>query len=290
MQWPLLGAADIPADDIDRLFAAADRFRSAAPEPPRHQGRVLATVFLEPSLRTRIGFQVAAARLGVAIVEVDARRSSPISSAESVSDTLRSLASWVDVIVARTGTDLEPDVTVSGRVRYINGGSRGTAEEHPTQALIDLYALRRLATQPVRRVLFVGDPTMRSARSLLCLLRSQPVDISVVTTDELATHVPEEGARVSDLRSACRDVDAVYVTGMRHESIPLTERSPLLLDVDDLACLPPHALVLSPMPVIDEIAAGARGDRRVRFFEQNDLGLSVRQALLDEALTEGKER
>jgi aspartate carbamoyltransferase catalytic subunit len=239
-------------------------------------------VFFEESLRTRVGFASAAARLDWSVVVVDGLRLGATSMAESWEDTLRTLSGLVDVVITRPGMPLERStVETHSRIPIINGGDRGSTAEHPSQALIDAFAIERLKG-PIESltVAVVGDLRMRAARSLLRLLeRRRPAALVAITDDDfLGPHAVNV-----ERREPWRldDVDVLYVVGMPHESLPLERRERLLVGEDALASLPADAVVLSPLPVIDEIAPAARHDRRIRIFDQSDWSVPVRVAILE---------
>lgn len=271
---------DLTDREADAILRRAAELLDGAPAatPTR---RVLATAFFEESLRTRVGFATAAARLGWAAVPVDARREGALSSAESWVDTLRTLAGLVDVVVARPALPMNrATVSEITRAAVINGGDRGPLAEHPSQALIDLFAIERLCgPAQALRVALCGDLRMRAARSLRKLLARRGARLLAVTDDELAA------ADAADLERRepwqLDDVDVLYVVGIPHGALPLDRRDRLLVGIDAMRSLHPEAVVLSPMPVIDEITAAARRDDRVRFFEANDWSVPVRMAVLE---------
>ena len=255
------------------------------------RSRVLSMLFFEPSLRTRVGYFAAAARLGWRTIEVSALRHSPMSAMESLADTIRSVSGYSDVIVMRPGRPLA-DGGLAGvsSCPVINGGDVGPRAEHPSQALIDVFAMERIVGPIAEtRLAIVGDPRMRAVRSLLALLaRRPPVSIRFIADPE---HLADTGIPVA-LTSRCEsrswdtigDVDVVYVAGIPHEALPLERRELLLANGPRVDALPARCVLLSPMPVIDEMDDVARQDSRNRMFEQSDLGLYVRMALLEFAV------
>ena len=290
VQWPLLRVDDLKREDIEVLLAFAEGFRTGA-SPPRAVDATVGLLFFEPSLRTRVGFAAAAHRLGARPIDILARRAGPDTSPESLDDALRVLAGYVDVVVARPGVPFERDRVQALCPRpLISAGDAGRLAEHPTQAMIDLFAMRALAgrTGPWS-VAICGDPRMRSARSLLHLLHLTG-DAATITLVTDPAYIEDDSTLLDWTCSWSApgaapwgSFDVVYVTGMAHASLPLDARSELIVDRRTLDELPPHALVLSPMPVIDEVAYDARSDPRVRFHDQSDLGLFVRMAVLSSA-------
>ena len=261
-----------------------EHVRCAAP------GRLVGLIFLEPSLRTRVGFSAAAARLGWQTVEVMERRHGEISWKESWFDTLRTVAGYTDVIVARPGRALElKDALVAEPCSLINGGDVGPMSEHPSQALIDVFSLEQLVG-PMGEVglAIVGDPRMRVVRSLLAVLaRRPPKRLRLVVDPEHLgeTTLPEvlEGRTEVCTWEELEDVDAVYLAGMPHGSLPQKRRESLFATPERVDRLPPACILLSPGPVIDEMHEEVQGCARDRRFDQSDMGLYVRMAILEHA-------
>jgi aspartate carbamoyltransferase catalytic subunit len=163
----------------------------------------------------------------------------------------------------------------------VNAGGRGAEAEHPTQALIDLFAIETLAG-PIDSltVALCGDLRMRAARSLLRLFTVRtPRRVIGITSEMLLGDAPLSIERRHPWDIA--DVDVLYVVGIPHEALPLNERESIIIGPRALAVLPSNATILSPMPVIDEISSEVRSDKRIRMFEQNDLSGFVRAAILE---------
>lgn len=277
----LFSVGDLTAHDVDAILTQAALFeRSGPPDREASTGHLLGLMFTEPSLRTRVGFASAAARLGWQSVDVFQARSSDRSMPESIHDTLRTLAGFVDVVVARTD---QPAALLASAavVPIVNGGDGGPSPEHPSQALVDVFAMEQ-ELGPVRdlRIAVCGDLRMRAVRSLLRLLTlREAAHVSVISVPELADTAEASGLEQRTL-SEIDDVDVLYVAGIPHRAIPEDTRDELRVTPAALQCLPADSIVLSPMPVIDEIDADARHDPRVRMFAQSDRGVFVRMSLL----------
>ena len=280
----ILGIDDLPDAEIDAVLTRAGELADGA-EPASFRGSLGLAMF-ETSLRTRAGFAAAAQRLGLGVIEVDARRESDVSMPESLADTVRVLSGYVDALVVRAPASAASlNAAVRPDVPWLNAGDAGAEAEHPSQALIDVFAMERLSA-PVAglHVAMVGDLRMRSARSLLALLaRRRPRRLSLVTDASLEEGftLPPALDAVSDRDGDLRDVDVVVAVGIPHATATEPVRSALRIDAAMLAAMPERAIVLSPMPIIDEIATSARRDHRMRYFAQSDLGLYVRMALLE---------
>lgn len=245
-----------------------------------------AMVFLESSLRTRTGFAVASARLGGDVVDVStARWQTGMTEGESFSDTLRTITGIVDVAVVRCPFALDRSlIETSAASPIVNAGD---ASAHPTQALIDLAAIRAEAG-PIDhlKIAVVGDLTMRATRSLLHgLRRYRPARLVLVAPPSRRDpEPPMPGAEWLEGLEEVSQVDVLYLGGLPEgdgsRRLEADERSHFRLDGSVLDRLGSNACVLSPMPVIDEIATEVRTDPRIRMYAQSDRGVFVRMAVL----------
>jgi len=284
--------ADLGDDEVRGIMDDARRLEKAPPSDGWVAGPrpLVGLLFLTPSLRTRVGFASAAVRLGGAYVDaLEARFTPDMSAPESFDDQLRTLSGMVDLVVARVPFALGPVAQESSTVPVVNGGD-GPAGEHPTQALIDLYSIEReLGPVEGLRIAIVGDLTMRAVRSLLGLLdRRPPLELRLIGPEGRRAHGVElDSLTMRTVVSSTLDVDAidvVYVAGLPQgvgpDALDEAARGRYAIDGDVLAALPQHALVVSPMPVIDEVTVEARRDPRVVFHRQSDRGVFVRMALV----------
>jgi aspartate carbamoyltransferase catalytic subunit len=284
---------DLDDSTVDAVLDRADAHLHGASRRLPSGSAVLGLLFLQASLRTRVGFAAAAARLGMQSLTVEAARSGPLSMPESWAHTLRTLSGYSDLVVARIPEPLAVSALPGGLIApVLSGGDGGTEAEHPSQALIDLFAMsRHLSDLGRMRLAIVGDLRMRAVRSLLRLLaRRLPGRVSLVTDEHLMDgfRLPEELAAITDSRRLAdlEDVDVIYVAGIPHGALDEDGRTALRVTTDVMARLPPNAVVLSPLPVIDEVEAAVFADARMRAFQQSDLGLYVRMALLEHLLAD----
>jgi aspartate carbamoyltransferase catalytic subunit len=298
----IVGVGDLGTEEIRHILSRATSLRAGAAShltrPP-----LLGLLFLEASLRTRVGFAAAAARLGGQSIDIAERRGNAVAMPEGWADTLRVVSGNVDLIVARPGRPLDASQLCPLLVSsFLNGGDAGRCGEHPSQALIDLYAIEQ-ARGPVSEltVAICGDLRMRAVRSLVRLFaRFPPRRLVAISDPRLAdsdhgSDSSDDGSDSSDghaeLDAEHRapwdvdDVDVLYVAGIPHGALDEPGRARLRVDRQALAALRPDAVVLSPMPVIDEIATTARSDPRIRMFQQSDDALFVRMALIEALLS-----
>lgn len=246
-------------------------------------------MFLSPSTRTRLGFEVAAIRLGGTSVGISERRTTgPGLPAESLEDTVRICSGMSDIVVVRAddSESLQAEVD-DARCPVVNGGD---AFEHPTQALIDRYAIEQLVG-PLGdlHIGISGDLTMRSTTSLLSLLgASPPRRLSLFAAPGRAPRTPLPPALAGRTEQPALpnfgELDVLLLPGLP----PGQGDSRLDDDIREQWGFSPQtaghlaagAIVLSPGPVIDEIHPDCRGDCRVRVFDEADLSLFVRMGVL----------
>lgn len=293
----LLSMSDLDEAGVTRLLDTAEHLASvtdrAIKKVPTLRGRTVCNLFFEDSTRTRISFELAAKRLSADVINFSAKGSS-VSKGESLKDTAQTLeAMGVDAIVVRhwaSGAPARLAEWVDASV--INAGD-GT-HEHPTQALLDLYTIRRrFGTLAGLRVAIVGDIVhSRVARSDVLGLHTMGAHVTLIAPPTLLpSRVDAWGAAVSyELDPVLDKQDVVIVLRMQRERqvaglLPsLREYSRLYgLDAERLALLPPEAIVLHPGPMnrgVEISADVADAAQRSLMTDQVANGISVRMALL----------
>jgi aspartate carbamoyltransferase catalytic subunit len=259
---------------------------------PTLRGRTVVNLFFEDSTRTRISFELAAKRLSTDVITFSAKGSS-VSKGESLKDTAWTLqAMGADAVVCRhssSGAPQELSAWVDGHV--INAGD-GT-HEHPTQALLDAYTLRRhLGALEGRRIVVVGDVLhSRVARSNVLLLSTLGAEVTLVAPPTLVpVGIEAWPCEVSyDLDSTLPKSDAVMMLRVQRERMNAaffpTEREYSRrygLDGDRMAKMPEHAIVMHPGPMVRgmEITAEVADSERCTVVEQVANGVSIRMAVL----------
>lgn len=286
----LLAVNDLDGAAIDGIMADAERLIGA--QAPCGATRFsIALVFLEPSLRTRVGFAEAARRLGGHAHDVQALRyRAEMSVPESLQDTLDILGATVDAIVVRT---CEPLIAAARTLRgvspLINAGDGDG--NHPTQALIDLFAIRKhLGIARPLTIGLCGDLTMRAPRSLLGILAWQPACriVAIGPRSRIPATGWPDGVEFRDTLLDCRGLDVLYMAGLPPGSgntlLGADVRHRFALTLDTISTLQDGSIVLSPMPIVDEVAAAVRSDPRIKFIEQARDGIAVRMAILRHVL------
>jgi len=294
----LLSSADLSRADALQVLDTAEELRTLANRPikklPTLRGRTVVNLFFEDSTRTRISFEAAAKRLSADVINFSAKGSS-VSKGESLKDTALTLeAMGADAVVIRHGSSGAPHrLATSGWVRssVVNAGD-GT-HEHPTQALLDAFTLRRhLGDLDGRRVTIVGDVLhSRVARSNAWLLSTLGADVTLVAPPTLLPVGVENWPVQSsyDLDSALDKCDAVMMLRVQRERMnaaffPSAREYSRRYGLDGrrFARLPEHAIVMHPGPMNRgmEIAADVADSARSVIVEQVTNGVAVRMAVL----------
>lgn len=303
----ILAAQQFNTDQIEGIFHSADYFRDQSLDNKQrieltlnYAGHQLCSLFYEPSTRTRISFEKAAANFGMGIVSTEnASEFSSAAKGESLEDTIKVINEYgFDIIVLR-----HPETGAAARAAavsdtpLINAGD-GTGE-HPTQALLDAYTIyRNFGRLDHLKVTMGGDlANGRTVRSLAQLLSHYPGnDITFVSTPELQIgediklKLRESGTgyqETTDIYESLRQSNVVYWTRMQKErsaQAAATLKDAFIIDSVALEVLPKNAIIMHPLPRIKEIASTVDQDPRAKYFQQAGNGLFIRMALIDRIL------
>jgi len=259
------------------------------------RGKILATLFFEPSTRTRLSFEAAMQRLGGGVISMGSVESSSVAKGETLTDTAQTVAQYADVIVIRhprMGSAKEVADAVS--IPVINAGDG--AGQHPTQALLDLYTIRKeLGTLKNLKIALVGDlKNGRTVHALVEVLSHFGVRFYFVSPDllrmpeEVAVRMKEKGCEVietDDLVMAASKSDLVYMTRIQKERFAdLSEyekvKGSYIIDREFLDRLKKKITILHPLPRVDEIHPEVDSYPGAAYFRQMRNGVFVRMALL----------
>ena len=290
--------ADLTRDEISALLDQARRFESAVASGERLRlldGKILATLFYEPSTRTRLSFESAMLRLGGGVISVaEAKTSSSAAKGETLFDTGKMIEGYAHIAVIRhpeKGSAAE--LARGADIPIINGGD-GTGE-HPTQALLDLYTvMREKGTLDGLHVALVGDlKNGRTVHSLSQALARWDVSLTFVAPE--AVKMPAEVMKklqanievqeTSDLTSALRKADVAYITRIQKERFADTAeyeklKGAYVVNRKLIEAAKPGITILHPLPRVDEIATGADDMPNAAYFRQAKNGVYLRMALL----------
>jgi aspartate carbamoyltransferase catalytic subunit len=289
---------DLPT--LTRLFEVAEEMERVVARGGMtdYQNRIMATLFYEPSTRTRFSFETAMHRLGGHVISTEnAAEFSSVAKGETLEDTIRILNGYADVIVIRhKEVGSAKRAAAVSRVPVINAGDG--AGQHPTQALLDLYTIRKeIGAIDGLRIAMVGDLAQgRTVRSLAYLLsKFQDVKIYFVAPlllkmkEDILEHLKERNVWWTEetaLDKVLPEVDVVYQTRVQKERFGdrLADyeqcRGVYIISTESLRLMKQKAIILHPLPRLEEITMEVDADPRAAYFRQAQNGLYVRMALL----------
>lgn len=278
-------------DLADRMVENRDAFGSVC------KGKILGTLFYEPSTRTRLSFESAMLRLGGTVLGFSDASTSSVSKGESIADTIRVLDTYADIVVMRHPKEGAPMLAAEySRVPVVNGGDGG--HQHPTQTLTDLLTIRRLiGSLDNLTVAFCGDLKFgRTVHSLVSTLARYNANKFVfISPAELKfpEHLKEtllekhdiEIVETDSLEEVINQVDILYMTRIQkerffNEADYMRLKDSYILTRSKLADAKPSMLVMHPLPRVNEIAYDVDDDQRAAYFKQAELGIYARMALM----------
>ncbi|HIZ07879.1 MAG TPA: aspartate carbamoyltransferase [Candidatus Eubacterium avistercoris] len=294
----LMSPLDFSVEELDKLLELAVDIE-AHPDKYAHacEGKKLATLFYEPSTRTRLSFEAAMLNLGGQVLGFASSDSSSAAKGESVSDTIRVISCYADICAMRHPKEGAPLVaSQKSGIPVINAGDGG--HQHPTQTLTDLLTIRRLKGR-------LGDLTIglcgdlkfgRTVHSLIrALVRYNNVKFILISPEELRVpsyireDVLEKGnieyKEVERLEDALPFLDILYMTRVQKERFFNEEdyirmKDFYILNKAKMALAPQDMLVLHPLPRVNEISTEVDEDPRAVYFKQAQYGVYVRMALI----------
>jgi aspartate carbamoyltransferase catalytic subunit len=286
---------------IHEIFQVADQMEKILERGGTldYQNKIMASLFYAPSTRTRFSFESAMYRLGGKVITTEqAHMFSSVIGGETLEDTIRVVSNFADVIVLRhTEIGAAKRASLVSKVPIINAGD-GKGGQHPTQALLDLYTIyKELGYIDGLKVAFVGDLEQgRTVRSLAYLLgKFERVMLYFIAPDflQIKEDIQDYLTRhnvwftlENDLNKVISEVDVVYVTRIEKErfgdKIELYEKTikNYFIDKDVLQKLKQKAIIMHPLPRLNEISIEVDDDPRAVYFKQTRNGLLVRMALL----------
>jgi aspartate carbamoyltransferase catalytic subunit len=258
------------------------------------KGKILATLFFEPSTRTRLSFESAMLKLGGSIIGFAEAEIASVKKGENLADTVRVVENYADVIALRHPLDGAAKLAAEfSKVPIINAGSG--AEEHPTQALLDLYTIQKEKGKiDGLKIALVGDLRYgRTVHSLAYALSLYNVELHLISPESLRmrrevlrtiqnkTPVTEE----ANLEKVIPQIDVLYVTRIQKERFPdpaeyAKVKGVYKIDLKTLSNAKKDLIILHPLPRVDEIAAEVDNTSQARYFQQVWNGVVIRMALL----------
>lgn len=294
----LISPLDLSVEELDQLLDLAQDIE-ANPKKYAHacDGKKLATLFYEPSTRTRLSHEAAMLNLGGRVMGFSSADSSSASKGESVSDTIRVISCYADICAMRHPKEGAPIVASQySTIPIINAGDGG--HQHPTQTLTDLLTIRNLKGRLNNMTIgLCGDLKFgRTVHSLInALVRYEGIRFVLISPEELRLpeyirqdvldrqQIPYE--EVVRLEDALPKLDILYMTRVQKERFFNEEdyvrmKDFYVLDQEKLALAPEDMYVLHPLPRVNEIAVEVDDDPRAAYFRQVQYGVYVRMALI----------
>jgi aspartate carbamoyltransferase catalytic subunit len=297
----LIEPDNLSLEELDQIFDLAGRIENEACLRDACRGKVLATLFFEPSTRTRLSFEAAMLRLGGACLGFAEPEASSVSKGESLADTVRTVSCYADIIVMRNPK--EGAALLASRystVPVINAGDGG--HHHPTQTLADLLTIKRLrGTIGNITVGFCGDLKFgRTVHSLAKALSRYPsirmvfisppeLKVPSYITSGALTKAGVEYLETDQLDKVMGDLDVLYMTRVQRERFCNEEdyirlKDSYILNHEKMKLARESLIVLHPLPRVNEIAPEVDADPRAAYFKQTKYGMYVRMALLSSIL------
>ena len=292
----VISIQDFERQSLEQIFDVTDRIMSMNQDERRTlcAGKSLGYLFFEPSTRTRLSFEAAMASVGGTSFGIADTTSSSSQKGESLADMIRIMAIYSDVMVLRHPLDGSSRFAAEiSKKPVINGGS-GT-EEHPTQAIQDLYTIRKEHGKiDGLRIGIVGDLKYgRTVYSLLHALGNYDVKIYLISPESLRIRSDSvyeirkkmELTELTNLNECVDALDVIYVTRVQRERFPDVEeylkvRGSYVIGTDMLKKMKQGAIIMHPLPRLDEISTQVDASPAARYFEQAKYGMDTRAALL----------
>jgi len=285
----VISIRDFGREEIEQVLARAAEIK---PDPTLLRGRIMASLFFEPSTRTQLSFAAAMERLGGEVIGFAGTEATSVQKGESLHDTIKMVERYADIIVIRHPLEGSAKFAADvAEVPVINAGDG--ANQHPSQTLVDLFTMKKFCGRiDGLHIGLVGDLKYgRTVHSLAAALTNfDNVRLRLIAPpllrmppkilEEIAPQVELEEQEKLDLKN----LDVVYMTRIQQERFPDIEefekvKGAYILDRKACEQLKPEAIILHPLPRVAEIAPEVDALPQARYFEQAASGLPVRMAL-----------
>ena len=298
----IISVRDLDKQKLELIFDATNKIIDMGHDKRREiaRGKTLGYLFFEPSTRTRLSFESAMALLGGTSVGIADGTSSSIHKGETLGDTIKVISGYCDVLVLRHSLDGSSRfATEISDKPVINAGS-GT-EEHPTQTIQDLFTIKKEKKKiDGLKIGIAGDLKYgRTVYSLLYGLRNYDVDLHLISPESLRIRSDStydiknelSYTESSNIDEYIEDLDVLYVTRIQKERFPDEEeyakvKGSYVIGSDMVKKMKDDAIILHPLPRIDEISADVDNTKHAKYFEQVEYGKYTRAALLGLILNE----
>ncbi len=301
----LIEPEDLTLEEIEHLVATGmDIFNNPSNYSEVCKDKILASLFFEPSTRTKFSFDSAMMRLGGNVIGFADAETSSTKKGESLADTIRVMGYYSDIIVMRHPKEGAPKLASQySSIPVINGGDGG--HQHPTQTLTDLITIKRFKGEIGKHsVAFCGDLKYgRTVHSLIrTLARFGTKEFILVSPEELKLPeslkrqlVEKYGVELTEvlyLEEVIDKIDILYMTRIQkerffNEADYLKLKDSFMLNRDKLKEAKPDMIIMHPLPRVNEIAYDVDDDSRAVYFEQSEMGVYIRMALITKLLEVG---
>ena len=295
-QNDIISIRDFSKDNLEEIYSKTNEIMEMKAEERREiaRGKTLGYLFFEPSTRTRLSFQSAMALLGGTSFGIADATSSSVQKGESLADTVRIMSGYTDAIVLRHSLDGSSKFAAEVSSKPIINAGSGT-EEHPTQAIQDLYTIKKeLGKIDGKNIGIVGDLKYgRTVYSLLYGLSNYDVNVHLISPESLkirsdSTYNLKENLSYTEsenLDEYIEDLDVLYVTRIQKERFPDEEeyvkvKGSYVIGQDVVNKMKDDAILLHPLPRLDEISPDVDSSKQAKYFQQAEYGKFTRAAIL----------
>ena len=279
----IISIRDLSKDDLEKIYSKTNEIMET-----------LGYLFFEPSTRTTLSFQSAMALIGGTSFGIADATSSSIKKGESLADTVKIMSGYVDVIVLRHSLDGASKFAAEISTKPVINAGSGTTE-HPTQAILDLYTIKKeLGKIDGKNIGIVGDLKYgRTVYSLLYGLSNYDVNVHLISPESLKIRTDFtynlkgnlSYTESEDLDEYIEDLDVLYVTRIQKERFPdeeeyLKVKGSYIIGQDVVNKMKKDAILLHPLPRLDEISTDVDFTKQARYFQQAEYGKFTRAAIL----------
>ena len=298
----IISVRDLDKQKLESIFDATNKIIDMGGDQRREiaRGKTLGYLFFEPSTRTRLSFEAAMALLGGTSIGIADVLSSSVHKGETLGDTVKIISSYCDVLALRHSLDGSSRFAAEASNKPVINAGSGT-EEHPTQTIQDLFTIRKEKKKiDGLKIGIVGDLKYgRTVYSLLYGLSNYDVDVHLISPESLrirsdSTYVIKKELSYTEsttLDDYIDDLDVLYVTRIQKERFPDEEeyanvKDSYVIGLDMIKKMKDDAIILHPLPRVDEISTDVDKTKQAKYFEQAEYGKYTRAALLGLILNE----
>ena len=303
----IISMNDMSKEEILEILEIAEKIENSSEEEKLNflKGKIIATLFFEPSTRTKMSFESAAFRLGAQVLQLPPLEQSSVKKGESFSDTIRMVESYSDVIVVRHPNDGAAKLaSTTSKKPVINAGDG--SNQHPSQTLLDLYTIKEeKGTLSNLSIAFVGDLKYgRTVHSLVKALTHFNPTIYFVSPKilQMPTYLIDDLDKnnikyeiLEDFRDCLDKIDVFYMTRIQKERFPDIEdyqkvKGVYVINKENiLGKCKEDMIILHPLPRVDEISTDLDETKHALYFKQAKNGIPVRQAMMMKVLDKVKD-